>query len=220
MSGFYNDGPSIILGVPQPPSSGLTPYRSVVRVERPVVEPVSLAMAKKQCRVDTEADDEYIAHLIAVARQYVEDTLDITLLTTTWEARYDIFPTWEINLPRPPLQNKTITVTYRPGDGNYYSLSSAAAAFQWDHRSTPGRIFPLWASAWPPVRGDENSVVVRYTAGYGDDGTACPPEAKHLIMLLVAHWYDSRQPVAPGAANPVPLTVETLMASSGLGIYR
>ena len=214
------DSPAIILGVPQPPSAGVTPYRSVVRVSRPVVEPVSLSLAKKQCRVDTEADDEYISHLIAVARQHVEDMLDITLLTTTWEARYDIFPTWEINLPRPPLQSGTITVSYRGGTGELATLSSAASQFQVDHRAIPGRIFPLWSTAWPGVRGDENSVVVQYTAGYGNDAASCPPEAKHLILLLVAHWYDSRQPVAPGAANPVPLTVETLMASSGLGIYR
>jgi len=214
------DSPSIILGVPHPPSAGVTPYRSVVRVSRPVVEPVSLSLAKKQCRVDTEDDDEYISHLIAVARQHVEDTLDITLLTTTWEARYDIFPTWEINLPRAPLQNAPITVSYRGGSGAMSTLTSAANEFQWDYRAIPGRIYPLWSTAWPGVRGDENSVVVQYKAGYGDDGGSCPPEAKHLIMLLVAHWYDTRQPVAPGAANPVPLTVETLMASSGLGIYR
>lgn len=211
---------TIIFGVPQPPSSALTPYRSLVRVTRPAVEPVSLSLAKTQCRVDTESDDQYISHLIAVARQYVEDALDTTLLTTTWEARYDIFPVWELNLPRPPLQNQDITVTYRIGDGTTRTLSSSASEFQWDHRATPGRIYPLWARSWPATRGDENSVVVQYTAGYGSDATACPLEAKHIILMLVAHWYDSRQPVAPGAANPVPHTIQTLMASSGLGIYR
>lgn len=211
---------TIIFGVPQPPTSALTPYRSLVRVSRPSVEPVSLSLAKTQCRVDTEVDDQYILHLISVARQHVEDALDITLLTTTWEVRYDIFPVWEVNLPRAPLQNKDITVTYRVGDGTTQTLRSSLSEFQWDYRSIPGRIYPLWARSWPATRGDENSVVVQYTAGYGDDGQSCPPEAKHLIMLLVAHWYDSRQPVVAGAANPVPHTIETLMASSGLGIYR
>ena len=211
---------TIIFGVPQPPSSSLTPYRSLVRTAQPLVEPVSLSAAKTQCRVDTEADDAYIQSLISVARQYVEDTLDITLLTTTWQARYDIFPVWELNLPRPMLQNKPITVTYRQGDGNYYSLSSSANEFQYDCNSIPGKIYPLWARSWPPTRGDENSVVVEFTAGYGDDGSKVPPVARHLIMLLVAHWYDSRQPVASAAANPVPQTFETLLAASGLGIYR
>lgn len=211
---------TIIFGVPHPPSSSLAAYRSLVRVAQPLVEPVSLSAAKTQCRVDTEADDGYIQSLISVARQYVEDILDITLLTTTWRVSYDLFPTWEINLPRPMLQNKPITVTYRQGDGVYYTLSSTSNHFQYDCNSIPGKIYPLWAGTWPATRGDENSVIVEFTAGYGDDGFAVPPVARHLIMMLVAHWYDSRQPVSSAAANPVPQTFETLLAASGLGIYR
>ena len=211
---------TIIFGVPQPPTAALTPYRSVSRVQQPVVEPVSLSLAKTQCRVDTSTDDAYISHLIAVARQYVEDSLDITLCTTQWQAKYDIFPVWELNLPRPMLQDKEIVVTYRIGDGTYQALSSTAGDFQRDYNSIPGRIYPNWAKAWPSTRGDENSVTVTYWSGYGDDGTRVPPSAKHLILLLVAHWYDSRQPVAAGASNPVPHTFDTLMQASGLGIYR
>lgn len=211
---------TIVFGTPTPPTSAITPYRSVVRIISPVVEPVSLAEAKKHCRVDTEADDGYIQTLIAVARQYVEDILDITLLTTVWEARYDLFPVWNINLPRPPMTSGDVTVTYRRGDGTYGTLSSAAGDFQVDHRVVPGRVYPNWARAWPSTRGDENSVVVRYSAGYGDAGSQAPPVARHLIMLLVAHLYDTRQPAVAGAVNSVPQTFDTLLAASGLGIYR
>lgn len=211
---------TIVFGTPQPPTSSLTPYRSVVRITNPVVEPVSLSEAKRQCRVDTEADDAYIQTLIAVARQYVEDTLDITLLTTVWEARYDLFPIWNLNLPRPPMAPADVTVTYRRGDGTYGTLTSAAGDFQVDSKVIPGRVYPNWARAWPPTRGDENSVVVRYSAGYGDSGASVPPVARHLILLLVAHLYDARQPAVAGAVNSVPLTFDTLLAASGLGIYR
>ena len=211
---------TIIFGVPQQPTSALTPYRSLIRTSQPKVEPISLSAAKTHCRVDTEADDSYIQGLISVARQYVEDILDITLLTTTWQVRYDLFPVWGINLPRPMLQNKPITVSYRNGDGSISSITSTANEFQYDCNVIPGRIYPLWARTWPATRGDENSVTVEFTAGYGDDGLSVPPVARHLITMLVGHWYDSRQPVASAAANPVPLTFETLLAASGLGIYR
>lgn len=211
---------TIIFGTPQPPTASLTPYRSLVRITNPVVEPVSLAEAKRQCRVDTEADDTYILSLISLARQYVEDTLDITLLTTVWEVRYDLFPVWSLNLPRPPMAAANVTVTYRNGDGTLNTITSAAGDFQVDSRVIPGRIYPNWARAWPPTRGDENSVVVRYTAGYGDSGFSVPPVARHLILLLVAHLFDARQPAVSGAVNSVPLTFDTLLAASGLGIYR
>lgn len=212
---------TIIFGTPHPPNSTITPYRSLVRVTSPAVEPVTLSMAKSQCRIDTDAENEYIQNLIAVARQYVEDVLDITLCTTVWEARYDLFPVWAIVLPRPPMAAANVTVTYRNGDGTTASIMSDAGNFQVDSRGTPGRIFPQWATAWPPTRGDENSVIVRYTAGYGADGTNVPPVAKHLILLLVAHLFESRQPAVVGGVTTVPYTFDTLLAASGLGTnYR
>lgn len=210
----------IVFGTPQRPTPTITPYRSLVRVAQPAVEPVSLREAKVQARVDSEADDAYIQSLISVARQYVEDQLDITLLTTTWEASYDLFPVWAIVLPRPMLQASNITVTYRLGDGATSTKTSAAGDFQVDTRTVPGRIYPNWSQTWPSVRGDENSVVVNYKAGYGDDGTAVPPICKHLMLTLVAHWYETRQIVAPGTFGTVPKTFETLLAASDLGIYR
>lgn len=210
----------IVFGTPQHPTPTITQYRSLVRVTQPVVEPVSLSEAKSQARVDGEADDAYIQSLIAVARQYVEDQLDITILTTTWEASYDLFPVWAIVLPRPMLQSANITVTYRLGDGATSTKTSAAGDFRVDTRTVPGRIYPNWSETWPGVRGDENSVVVNFTAGYGDDGSSCPPVLKHLICTLVAHWYDSRQIVAPGNFGSVPKTFDTLLAAADLGIYR
>ena len=58
------------------------------------------------------------------------------------------------------------------------------------------------------------------TAGYGDDGTSVPPACRHLVMALVAHYYDTRQIVAPGNYGTVPKTFDTLLAACDLGIYR
>ena len=210
----------IVFGTPQRPTPTITPFRSLIRITQPAVEPVSLAEAKVQARVDTEADDAYIQALIAVARQYVEDILDITLLSTVWEVSYDLFPVWAIVLPRPTLQAANITVTYRLGDGATSTKSSAAGDFRVDTRTVPGRIYPNWSDTWPAVRGDENSVVVNYTAGFGPDGSSVPPLYKHLMMVLVAHWYDTRQIVAPGTYGTIPKTFDTLLAAADLGIFR
>lgn len=212
---------TIVFGTPQSPTSAITPYRSLIRVTPPAVEPVSLTQAKTQCRVDTDAENDYIQSLIGVSRQYVEDTLDITLCTTVWEARYDLFPIWAIVLPRPPMAAANVTVTHRFGDGTNGTMTSAAGDFQVDSNVVPGRIYPLWARSWPATRGDENSVVVRYTAGYGADGANVPAVAKHMILLLTAHLFESRQPAVAGGVTSVPYTFDTLLAASGLGVnYR
>jgi uncharacterized phiE125 gp8 family phage protein len=211
---------TITYGSPRQPESGITPYRSLYRHTAPSVEPVTLSEAKVQCRVDTDTDDAYITTLIFTARQYVEDVLDISMISAVWEARYDTFPIWEIILPRPPMQNAAVTVVYRDEGGNNQTITSGSGAFQMDFYATPGRVFPVYGAAWPAVRGDENSVTVRWSAGYGASGSSVPGILKHLILLLVAHWYEARQPVAAGGQMPIPNTFDTLLAASGWGGYR
>ena len=213
---------TITYGSPEYPQSGVTPYRSLVRHTAPAVHPVTLAEAKVQCRVDVSDDDAYISSLIGMATEYVENVLDISLISQTLEARYDCFPLWEIILPRPPMASGVVTVIYRDEAGQMQTITSAASAFQVDHYATPGRIYPNYEGVWPAVRGDENSVIVRWPAGYGASGSSCPSTVKGLILLLVAHWYEMRQPVVAGFSQvlPVPLTFNTLLAASGWGGYR
>lgn len=213
---------TITYGSPEYPQSGITPYRSLRVHTPPVVEPVSLAEAKAQCRVDSADEDALIQSYITMAREYVEGTLDIACITQTLEARYDTFPLWELILPRPPMAPGTVLVTYRDEAGQMQTLSSASNAFQVDPYATPGRIYPLYEGVWPAVRGDENSVTVRWTAGYGSSGMSCPASIRGACLLLVAHWFEMRQPVVVGYSQvlPVPATFDTLLAASGWGGYR
>ena len=208
-----------------PTMSSPTPtlYRSLVRTTSPSTEPVTLAEAKHHARVDISDDDTYIQTLIEVAREYVEDRLDTTLLTTIWEARYDEFPLWEIVLPRPPMLSATVTITYKDTEGTNQTLTSSANKFQVDHRTIPGRVYPNYAATWPATRGDENSVTVSYTAGYGSNASDVPAAIKHAMLLLIGHWHETRQPVTAGSVAQnvqVPLTFETLIQSMSYGVYR
>jgi len=213
---------TIVYGSPQHPDSSITPYRSLVRYSAPAVEPVTLAEAKTHCRIDTADEDAYVSALITTAREYIEEVLDVSMISQTWEARYDVFPLWEIILPRAPMASGTVTVIYRDEAGQNQTITSAAGAFQTDHNIVPGRIYPLYEDVWPAVRGDENSVTVRYPAGYGATGASVPSILRHAILLLVAHWFEMRQPVVTGYSQvlPVPQTFETLLAAGGWGRYQ
>lgn len=214
---------TIVYVSPQVPGSSLTPYRSLVRTVAPAVEPVSLSEAKTHLRVDTDADDAYITSLITVAREYCEERLDMTFIESTWVAKYDVFPLWELLLPRPPLLNENISVTYRDESGADVTITSAASNFQVDAAVTPGRIYPNYQEVWPAVRGDENSVTVTYKAGYGDSAADCPKIVMHAVLLLCGHWYATREPVTVGttAQNmPIPYTFDTLISMGGWGNYR
>jgi len=211
---------TVLYGLPRNSSPTITPYRSLARVVQPTVEPVSLLEAKAHCRVDTETDDAYIQGLISTAREYVEEIHDVTLISSTWEARYYCFPLWELVLPRLPMLDALITVTYRDQEGNFQSITSTAGQFQVDRYAVPGRIYPLYANYWPPVRGDENSVIVNWQAGYGPSGDSVPRLHRNQILLLVGHWYVNRESVGVGNYGAIPMTFDTLRAAADWGAYR
>ena len=210
---------TIVYGLPRKPNIGLTPLRSLRRLVQPAIEPVSLTEAKIHVRVDTEVEDLYIQGLISAARAYCEDILDTTFITTTWEAKYNAFPLWEINLPRPPMQPSTVTVLYRDQEGVTNTITSENGAFQVDSAVVPGRIFPPYSGVWPAVRGDENSVTVRWKAGHGDGKDSVSPVIRHAILLLVGHWYLNREAVGEGGSTLL-LGFSTLLQASDFGIYR
>ena len=117
------------------------------------------------------------------------------------------------------MKPQLVTIEYRDPGGAVSTITSASE-FQVDSSVVPGRVYPLYGGTWPPVRGDENSVTVRWSAGYGASGASVPATIKHMILLAVGHWYANREPVAQGGMSPVPMTFDTLHRQASWGLYR
>jgi uncharacterized phiE125 gp8 family phage protein len=195
-------------------------YRSIKRITEPLIEPVSLAEAKSHLRVDQDfaEDDLYIQSLVSAARHYVESVSDRTLIRSQWQIKLDQFPSWDIELPRPPIAADSVVVTFVPGQNP--SLTQSYTAFRTDRDSTPAVIRPEWNGAWPTCRGAENDVTISYWAGYGDSVASVPPPSRHCILLMVGHWFAHREAVVQGGMNPVPMAVDALLGSINWGQYR
>jgi uncharacterized phiE125 gp8 family phage protein len=195
-------------------------YRSIRRVVDPLVEPVTVSEAKAHLRVDEEFtdDDLYIQSLITSARIHVENVSDRTLIRSKWQIKLDLFPSWDIELPRPPLMADAVEVTYIPSGAVYSPVSFTD--FRTDRDSTPSVIRPQWNGTWPSARGAENDVTVSYWAGFGESGQSVPAPARHCILLMVGHWYATRESVIQGGMNPVPMAVEVLLGAINWGQYR
>ena len=56
---------------------------ALVMTTGPVVEPLTLTEAKAHLRVDSTVEDPLISSLITAARQHIETTLTIALITQT-----------------------------------------------------------------------------------------------------------------------------------------
>lgn len=197
-------------------------YRSLTRQTPPAVEPVTVAEAKAHLRVDTSDDDTYIGTLITAAREWCEQYLDRTLVSTQWVMRFDSFP-YEIELPRPPISNSgtttAVSLTYTLGDDSTATLSTAT--YRVDRNSTPGVVRQLRAGSWPGNLDDYNAVSVTWWAGYGSAGSSVPAAIRHAILLLVGHWYESRSTVLVGSiSKQLEFAVESLLSSQKWGSYQ
>lgn len=196
-------------------------YRSLKTVIGPTVEPVSLAAAKAHCRVDSEADDAYIASLITAARQWVEAYIDEAIVHQQLVMRMDGFPA-EIELPRPPMAtdgtSTAITITYTLNEsGQTATLSSTQ--YRVDRDSRPGVVRTLYGGAWPAYLTDYNAVSVTWWAGRGADGSSVSPAVKNAILMIVGLLYERRAAADAGSLAEIPFGVKALLDSQRWGSY-
>lgn len=175
----------------------------------PAAEPVTLAEAKAHLRVDHEHEDILIASLILTSRLHVEAALDLALITQSWRMTIDAWPeTRRIELPLAPLQAVT-AIRVRPADGAPYLLP--ASSYLVDVTSRPARI--VWNGAILPRPGVVvGGIEIEVTAGFGASTDAVPAPLRHAILMLVAHWYEHRDPVDIGSSDArVPDAVSDLI---------
>jgi hypothetical protein len=142
-----------------------------------------------------------------------------------------------IKLPFSPVKSVD-SLRYIGTDGNPVTLH-ADTDFIVDRISEPCRIFPLPGSYWPADLYVANSAEITFTAGYDPDPNAAvdthtvvatppgqqpdsnlvlavPQTIRTAILMLVAHWYSNREPVASGAVGSVPHHVSELLHGSAV----
>ena len=199
-------------------------YRSLNRVSGPAVEPISLADTKTHLRVDIVDDDAYIATLISSAREYCEDYLDRSLISTQWLMKMDNFGHGiaGIEIPRPPMAQTgtttTVAVTYTLNTGGTTTTLSASD-YRVDRAATPGRIYPLYGGSWPSHISDANAVTVTWYSGYGPTAASVPSQIKHAMLMLIGTWYERRLGVDSVSSVEVPFGVRALLDMARWGSY-
>jgi uncharacterized phiE125 gp8 family phage protein len=182
---------------------------ALVLTAAPAAEPISLAEAKAHLRIDVDDEDALISSLIVAARMFVERTLGLALISQGWSYFLDFWPRSTcVTLSISPVQ-AVGTVTLHDTDGGATVVDAEDYAV--DALSSPARV--VFKSAPPPVVTRElNAFEIAFTAGYGDEASDVPAPIRQALMLLVAHWFERREPVVLGAgAQEVPATVAGLL---------
>lgn len=167
------------------------------RVTPPMYEPITVADAKAQLRIDGTDDDAYLGVLIQAAREQAESICERSFVQQTWELTLDAFPD-AIRLPMPRVLS-VASVQYVDDDGAARTLSPAS--YQVDAKSEPGYIVPAPDAAWPATQaGAINNVVVTYTAGMhaspanqAEAASYVPACVRQWMLLAVGEMYTHRE---------------------------
>jgi uncharacterized phiE125 gp8 family phage protein len=186
---------------------------AITVITGPVSEPVSLAEAKAQCRVDVTEDDALITGLIVTAREEVERRIWHAIISQTLELVLDEWP-WcrSVELPRPPLMSVT-SIKYKIADGTETTWGSSNYIVAAAH--VPGRVVLANGASWPSATlYPTEAIRIRYVAGYAN-AAAVPQSLKQAMLLLIAHWYEMREAAIATGAMPkdVPYGVQVLLTS-------
>lgn len=160
---------------------------TLFRTVDPAAEPVTLAEAKAQMRVDHVSEDALITGLIRAATAEVEAQTGMALIAQNWRLALDGLPPDGTVLLRkhPVRQILAATIYDTDGAASLVDLSRCSA----DLVSRPARLhidLPM-----TQLR-RMNGVEIDFATGFGEAGTDVPDHLKRAILVLVAHWFEFR----------------------------
>lgn len=176
-------------------------------------EPVSVADARANSRIDISDDDALLLRMIRAARERAEAYTGRTIPQKTLRLAMDSFPVKGWWLPGAPVQSVT-SVLYKDTNGNDATLSTSL--YDVDTYSEPGRIVRAWQAIWPNYRLVANSVRITYVAGY-TAATAVPEGIKSAILLMAGTLYQNREDVGDVQRYKMPRAAEDLLEPYRIG---
>jgi uncharacterized phiE125 gp8 family phage protein len=181
----------------------------LVQTSGPAVEPITVSEAKAHLRVDGSDEDTLIASLILTSRLHVETGLGLALITQSWRLTLDRWPCEkDLDLPLRPLQTID-AVRVLPAEGA--AVVMASTNYIADRASVPPRLVRT-GPIWPQPSKAANGIEIDFTVGYGATADLVPAPIRQALLMLIAHWYERRDPIDVGSPETViPAAVSDLL---------
>ncbi|MBW4083526.1 head-tail connector protein [Paenibacillus sp. S150] len=167
---------------------------------------MTLAEAKRHLRLEPDETDEddLIASLISVAREYAEGRQWKKLAVRDFELKAAADRTFQ--LPPPCQEILSVVVTDKDGQAieipgtDYYLYSDNYKA----------SLVLSSAYKYPSLLPDNRfPVQIEFTCGLPTADV--PKKTKHAILLLVGHWYENREASTEKKREKPPFAVDALL---------
>ncbi len=183
---------------------------ALVMTSGPAAEPVTVAEAKAHLRIDHNTEDVLIGSLILTSRLHIEAALGIALIAQGWRLLLDRWPRGaKVQVPLSPMIGVS-EIRVRDADGTPVVVPTEFYAV--DAASVGPRIVRL-AANWPEPGRVTHGIEIDFTAGFGAAASDVPAPLRQAVLLLVAHWYEHRDPIEIGSeATVIPHGISELVA--------
>jgi uncharacterized phiE125 gp8 family phage protein len=175
------------------------------------VEPITLAQAKAQVRVQGTEDDTFIERLITTARDHVEKVCGQYFATRTIEVYCDSFCDLA-RIETVPV-SEDVVISYQDIDGAPQDVDEDLYELRAD--GLDAALVLKAGQSWPAKQPGSR---VKMTAEVGE-GTP-PPSVIHAMMLLIGAWYENREQTAIGVSVselPGTVAVDALLCNDRRG---
>lgn len=153
--------------------------------------------------------DDYLTLLIKAAVSHIESITWRRLISQTWRLYLDAWPDVSIMLPY-GVVSSIESVRWLDSGGTDHLLTDGTDYLSAVNGAEP-QVLPV--DHWPTGElFDVDSIRVDFVAGFGgaDD---VPADLRHAILMLAAHWYETREAVIVGTTvRKVPFAVDALVA--------
>ncbi|MEO0344478.1 MAG: hypothetical protein AAF198_13680 [Pseudomonadota bacterium] len=164
------------------------------RITDPTCDPVDLEQVKDFIRQDLDDEDTTISHLVRSAVVEIENFASIAMLNQSIKAQLNgPFGAGRYALPVGPVTtDASVTVAMLEPDGTITALDQNLWSI------AQGRAPAIWIvddATLPDLLSEETTtLIVTYTAGFGDDDRDVPADLRHAVLDQVAVTYENRGP--------------------------
>lgn len=163
------------------------------------VEVLGLDAIKQHLRVasDITDEDDLITAYMQAAWDYAERITWRQFLTADLQM---ILPCWPcpILIPKPPTVS-VLSVEYY--DENNALQTWDSSNYRVDSYADVAELLPVWGVALPVIYPRHDAIRINFRAGYGTTAGSLPAVLLHAVKLLVAQYYETREPEVSGATT-------------------
>ena len=185
-------------------------HHTLELLDAPATTPITLAEVKDQLRVEGSDDDTLLTRLIDVAVAYtdVKGALGQAMITQKWGQWVNSTPPQTVSLILGPTTGVT-AVKYYDTDG--VLQTDTLSNYQVTGTEFATIVGPKTGFSWPVTQDRSDAIRIEYEIGYGAATTDVPQTIRHALMLLVGHWYDTRENTQMDELSNIPFGFESLL---------